>query len=476
MPKRSHTTEIATAVRVTLDVILLNAAFCTAYWVRFYSPFLGLIPVSKGIPPFSFYLKAFPAATIVFIYMFKLLGSYARRWRYDAMNEFFLLTRGTVAGMIALMALTFLLPSTHSQAGLKYSRITFMMVFPLVELYLMIGRLLSNAHEKRLFRKSRGKRKIMLIGTGETAARIARHVLHTPSLECEIIGFLTCPPEKSSASRIVDPILGGVEDFPNLIARGGVDEVILTNPGLDHDKVMELIMTCEKNLVQFRHVPDMFEIMTKQVDVVSFDGVPLVGIRHIPLHYPWNRFVKRCSDLVGSAAGLILSSPAVALAAIAIKLDSKGPVFYSQERCGEDGTCFRLYKLRTMAEDAEKDTGPVWATENDPRCTRVGAVLRKYNLDELPQLYNVLRGDMSLVGPRPERPHFVSRFTEDMPKYMIRHAVKSGITGWAQVNGLRGDTNIKARLRYDMYYLENWSILFDLKIILMTLFARRNAY
>jgi exopolysaccharide biosynthesis polyprenyl glycosylphosphotransferase len=212
------------------------------------------------------------------------------------------------------------------------------------------------------------------------------------------------------------------------------------------------------------------------VDVVSFDGVPLVGIRHIPLHYPWNRFVKRCSDLVGSAAGLILSSPAVALAAIAIKLDSKGPVFYSQERCGEDGTCFRLYKLRTMAEDAEKDTGPVWATENDPRCTRVGAVLRKYNLDELPQLYNVLRGDMSLVGPRPERPHFVSRFTEDMPKYMIRHAVKSGITGWAQVNGLRGDTNIKARLRYDMYYLENWSILFDLKIILMTLFARRNAY
>lgn len=476
MSKRSHTTEIATAVRVTLDVLLLIAAFCTAYWVRFYSPLVRIVPVSKGVPPFGFYLRAFPVATIAFIYMFKLLGSYARRWRYDPINEFFLLTRGIVAGMIALMALTFLLPSTHSQTGLKYSRITFLLLFPIVETYLMAGRLVANAVEKKLYRKSRGKRKLLIVGTGETAARLARHINRNASLECEIVGFLKCANERSSSSKIISPVLGSAADIAALIGAGMADEVILTNPGLDHRKVMDIVMECEKNLVEFRHVPDMFEILTKQVDVVSFDGVPLVGLRHIPLHYPWNRFVKRCFDIIGSAIGLLLSAPAIFAAAIAVKLDSAGPVFFSQERMGEDGRRFRLYKLRTMVQDAERNTGPVWAKENDPRCTRVGAFLRRYSLDELPQFYNVLKGDMSLVGPRPERPYFVHRFKEDIPRYMSRHTVRSGITGWAQVNGLRGDTSLKARLRYDMYYLENWSILFDIKVLLMTLFARKNAY
>jgi len=476
MPKRSRTAEIAATIRIALDTVLLNAAFCTAYWARFYSPITGLVPVSKGIPPFGFYLAAFPVATIVFLYMFKLFASYAKRWRYDAMNEFFLVSKGMVAGMVALMALTFLLPSTHSEAGLKYSRITFVLLVPFVECYLLMGRLLANTIEKRLYRESTGKRKMLIIGTRETAARIARHVRRNPNLECEIVGYLQCPGEKSSSSRIVQPILGSVLDFDTVLGRCSIDEVILTNQTLDHKRVLEIVMACEKNLVGFKHVPDMFEIMTRQLSVVSFDGVPLVGIRGIPLQYPWNRFLKRCLDAAGSAVGLALSSPVIALSALAVKLDSRGPVFYSQERCGEDGRSFRLYKLRTMVEDAERQTGPVWARANDPRCTRVGSFLRRYNLDELPQLYNVLRGDMSLVGPRPERPHFVHRFKEDIPRYMARHFVKSGLTGWAQVNGLRGDTSVRARLRYDMYYLENWSILFDLKVLFMTIFARRNAY
>ena len=476
MQKRSHTAEIAATIRVALDTVLLNAAFCTAYWARFYSPLTGLVPVSKGIPRFGFYLTAFPVATIVFLYMFKLFASYAKRWRYDSMNEFFLVSKGMVAGMAALMALTFLLPSTHSEAGLKYSRITFVLLVPFVECYLLMGRLLANAIEKRLYRKSTGKRKMLIIGTRETAARIARHVRRNPNLECEIVGYLQCPGEKSSSSRIIQPVLGSVLDFDAVLGRCSIDEVILTNTSLDHKKVLEIVMACEKSLVGFKHVPDMFEIMTRQVSVVSFDGVPLVGIRRIPLQYPWNRFLKRCLDIAGSAVCLALSSPVIALSALVVKLDSRGPVFYSQERCGEDGRSFRLYKLRTMVEDAERHTGPVWARVDDPRCTRVGSFLRKYNLDELPQLYNVLRGDMSLVGPRPERPHFVHRFKEDIPRYMARHFVKSGLTGWAQVNGLRGDTSVRARLRYDMYYLENWSVLFDLKVLFMTIFAHRNAY
>ena len=476
MPTRSHTTEIATAVRVILDVVLLNAAFCTAYWLRFYSPVTTIIPVLKGIPSFRSYVVAFPFATVVLLYSFKFFGSYARRWRHDPMNEFFLVTKGMVAGMIALMAITFLLPSTHSETGIKYSRITFFMLIPLLELYLIPGRLIANGIEKRIFRKSKEKRRMLIIGTGETAARIARYINHNPNLECEIVGFLKCHDEKSSSSRIISPILGGIADFATVIGGGDVHEVLLTNPRLDHDEVMGILNICEKNLINFKHVPDMFEIMTKKFDIVTFDGVPLVGIRRLPLHQPWNRFRKRLFDIVGSAAGLVISAPVLSFAALAIKLDSKGPVFYSQERCGEDGKQFRIHKLRTMMENAEKETGPVWAKVDDPRCTRVGAFLRRHNIDELPQLYNVFKGDMSLVGPRPERPHFVHRFTEDVPRYMTRHMVKSGVTGWAQVNGLRGDTSVKARLRYDMYYLENWSLLFDLKVIFMTLFARRNAY
>lgn len=476
MPTRSHTTEIATALRVVLDVALLNGAFCAAYWLRFYSPLTSVIPVVKGVPPFSAYVVAFPFATIVFLYAFKFFGSYAKRWRYEPMNEFFLVTRGMTAGMIALMAITFLLPSTHSETGIKYSRITFFMLVPLLELFLLPGRLVANSLEKALYRRSKERRRLLVIGTGETAARIARHIRRNPSLECTIVGFLKCEGEKSSSSRIVAPVLGSTGDFATVIGGGGVDEVVLTNPRLEHDGVMEMLGICEKNLLSFRHVPDSFEMMAKRVDVVTMDGVPLVGIHRIPLHYPWNRFRKRLFDIVGSSVGLVLSSPVIALAAAAIKLDSKGPVFYSQERCGEDGGRFHIYKLRTMVENAEGETGPVWARADDPRCTRVGAFLRRHNIDELPQLYNVLRGDMSLVGPRPERPHFVHRFTENIPRYMTRHMVRSGVTGWAQVNGLRGDTSIRARLRYDMYYLENWSILFDLKVIFMTIFARRNAY
>ena len=476
MQKRSRTTEIATAIRVALDIALLNAAFCAAYWVRFRSPLTSLVPVVKGVPSFRLYLSAFPVATLAFIYFYKLLGSYARRWRYDTVNELFIVTRGTTAGMIALMALTFLLPSTHTEAGVKYSRITFLLLFPLVECFVLAGRVAANAIEKRLYRKSTGKRTLLLIGTGETAARLARHIRRNPSLECEIVGFVRCPGEKGSSSRIISPVAGEIDEVFALIERGGVDELVLTNPGLDHALVLKIISDCEKNLVEFKHVPDMFEIMTRKVDVVSFDGVPLVGIRHIPLHYPWNRFLKRAFDIAGSTAGLILSSPVIALCVLAVRLDSRGKAFFSKERCGEDGTSFRLYKLRTMVDDAEKHTGPVWARADDPRCTRVGAVLRRWNLDELPQLWNVLKGDMSLVGQRPERPHFVNRFREENPRYMARHSVKSGITGWAQVNGLRGDTSIRARLRYDMYYLENWSLAFDLKVLVMTLFASRNAY
>jgi exopolysaccharide biosynthesis polyprenyl glycosylphosphotransferase len=242
--------------------------------------------------------------------------------------------------------------------------------------------------------------------------------------------------------------------------------------------MMEIILSCEDLRVEFQIVPDMFEIMATRVKVLSLDGIPLISLGRTPLE-GWNRLLKMGMDIAISSIGLVILSPLLAVLAILIKLDSKGPVFFRQERLGRDGRRFIQYKFRSMVENAEEKTGPVFATEDDSRRTKMGAFLRKNNLDELPQLFNVLKGEMSLVGPRPERQFFVDKFKEGIPRYFLRHKVKSGLTGWAQVNGLRGDTSIEERTKYDLFYMENWSLSFDIKIILLTLkdwISPRNAY
>jgi len=223
-------------------------------------------------------------------------------------------------------------------------------------------------------------------------------------------------------------------------------------------------------------VPDLFQVLTGSMNVQSVDDIPLLGVAEWPLDRAWNRFLKRTEDLLVAAVGLLATLPIMAAAAYCIRRSSPGSVLYRQERCGKDGRVFTLYKLRTMVADAESRSGPVWAARDDARRTPVGAFLRRCNLDELPQFWNVLTGDMSVVGPRPERPHFVEKFKSDVGRYMWRHVSKPGITGWAQVNGLRGDTDIEERIKYDLYYLEHWSLSFDLKILLKTFFARENAY
>jgi exopolysaccharide biosynthesis polyprenyl glycosylphosphotransferase len=260
------------------------------------------------------------------------------------------------------------------------------------------------------------------------------------------------------------------------VAGGEVDRVILADPTLPHERVAEIILCCERGLVSFMLVPDLYSVLTTKVHVESVGEIPLIGFSKWPLDYFWNRVAKRAEDVFGSMVGLFFSAPVIVAAVPIIKLTSPGPAFYRQERCGEGGERFFIYKLRTMKEGAEAESGPVWATEGDPRRTKIGAFLRRYNLDELPQFWNVLAGDMSLVGPRPERPHFVEQFKEDISRYMWRHVSKPGITGWAQVNGLRGNTDIRERIKYDLYYLENWSLAFDFKILMKTLFTRKNAY
>jgi exopolysaccharide biosynthesis polyprenyl glycosylphosphotransferase len=245
-----------------------------------------------------------------------------------------------------------------------------------------------------------------------------------------------------------------------------------------HQKIMEIVLNCQDLNVEFQIVPDMLEMMAARAKVMVSDGVPLISLGRTPLE-GWNRILKRSLDIGLSGIGLVMLSPVFAFLAILIKADSRGRVFFKQERLGRDGKKFVQYKFRSMMDNAEQETGPVFAAEDDPRRTKMGTILRKYNLDELPQLFNVLRGDMSLVGPRPERQFFVDKFKEGIPRYFLRHKVKSGITGWAQVNGLRGNTSIEERTKYDLFYMENWSLSFDIKILLLTLkdwLRSKNAY
>jgi Undecaprenyl-phosphate glucose phosphotransferase len=256
------------------------------------------------------------------------------------------------------------------------------------------------------------------------------------------------------------PLIGHASDLASIIDQHQIDEVIIAMPEATHQEILMLISKCERGKVVIRVFPDVFQIMASQVSIGDLGGLPLLTVRDIALS-GWRRTAKRLVDIGGAAFGLIILSPLLMLTAALIKLDSRGPVFYAQERMGLDARSFRMLKFRSMRQDAEAD-GAGWTVENDPRTTRLGRLIRRINVDELPQLVNVLIGEMSLVGPRPERPIYVNQFRRSIPRYMDRHWEKAGMTGWAQVNGLRGDTSIVERTKYDLWYIENWSLSLDL--------------
>ena len=324
-----------------------------------------------------------------------------------------------------------------------------------------------------------GDDRVLLIGAGEIGEMLMNKILHQPKLGYQIIGVIDAGKGARPAGMEGVPTLGALADVPWIIDRYGVDDVIIGLPESSHQELVNIISLCEREKVGIRVFPDVFQFMASEVTIGDLGGLPLLTIRDVALQ-GWKLVLKRSVDIVVSAVALVALSPFMLLAALLIKLDSPGPVFYSQERMGLDAIPFKIIKFRSMRVDAEQE-GPGWTTADDPRKTKLGAFLRRFNIDELPQLINVLLGDMSLVGPRPERPVYVEQFRQIIPRYMDRHREKAGITGWAQVNGLRGDTSIVERTKYDLWYIENWSIGLDLKIIIRTIWqtifgTNQNAY
>jgi exopolysaccharide biosynthesis polyprenyl glycosylphosphotransferase len=460
---------LTSGMAAAADATVILTSFLAATWIRFES---GLIPV-KSYPPnlWVMYGWGSVAATILLLFLFRQLGLYIRPQLGGFSSKIPRLIRATALGILCTTALAFAV-----QHDPPFSRLTVLISLPLVCLAVILERYLLFRYEIHLARRTTQANRVIIVGTEDVAAHLQRSLEHEPRLRSRVIGFIRSGDATLPLAIPPDLVCGTIDQLESMLDTQPPDQLIVTDSQLDHHRLVGIILACERNMVTFNMVPDMFRIMTGSMDMRVVDDIPLLGISRWPLDYFWNRFLKRAEDIIGSAIGLLLVAPVLAVAAILIKRASPGPVFYRQERCGENGKTFTIYKLRTMLPDAESQSGPVWAVEDDPRRTPLGAFMRRHNIDELPQLWNVLSGDMSLVGPRPERPHFVEKFKEDISRYMWRHVSKPGMTGWAQINGLRGNTSIEERIRYDLYYLENWSLAFDFKILLRTFTSNKNAY
>jgi len=444
---------------VLSDASAIGLSFVLAYWMRFDSPLVRWIPVTKGTPAFAYYLWTALAVVPCWIALFRAFGLYELAPRRSGADEFVALLKAVAVGCLVAMSAAFL------YRGFSYSRLVFAYIGCISILFLTGGRTLCGSYLRRVRARGRGLRRCALVGGVAPAGRLADEIVRNPQLGYRLVGTV-------EASLPGLPELGRAEEIGALVREHHIDLLILAIPLSNWDRIAEIITRCEGLDVSFKLMPDFFEVLVTRMSVGHIDGIPLIGLKESPLSGS-NATIKRTMDLVVSLLGLAALSPLFLLAALAIKLTSRGPVLYPQQRVGRDGRAFVLYKFRSMVDRAEAETGPAWTRPDDPRITRVGRILRWTGADELPQLWNVLRGDMSLVGPRPERPHFIEQFRDRVPHYLERHRIKSGITGWAQINGLRGDSSIEERTKYDIYYVENWSLTFDLKILLMTLFGRK---
>jgi len=451
-----------------IDALIIIASWPASYWLRFHVP---VIPVTKGFPEFAAYASLTPLVAVVWLAVFSTMRVYTSGRLLGAVHEVFLVLKAHGLALLLFISLTYLFDQY------RYSRLVTLYFGALSGVMLVAGRVLVRGTFRALRKHGINTRRVLLVGEGHSAQDLITRLDNLPELGLDVVGVVTDP---SSTSEVVSgkSVLGHFAEITDIIERGRVDEVLIALPSSQQNEVHFLLDLLKDETLDVRLVPDVHPYATLGCDVEDFDGVPVLRINDSPV-FVWRAAAKRTTDMVVSAIALVMLSPLLAFIALLVKVTSRGPVLYQQERMGLDGRTFMMLKFRSMKTDAESRTGAVWAQLVDDRRTLIGTVLRKTSLDELPQLWNVLRGEMSLVGPRPERPVFVKQFRKEIPHYMLRHKVKSGITGWAQVNGWRGNTSLSRRIECDLHYIQNWSYVLDLKILCLTLwkgFVNKNAY
>ncbi len=445
---------------IFMALLLLLDLGCT--WLAYY---LGWLVTSRNpaviIGPFLEFwpLPALHSAVLLATFFWQRM--YQRRRPISHLDEFLKISLYNTFAVLTTVALL-----TLAARDFEYHRQLVLLAWAFNILILTVVRTIHAQVQWQAQARGVGDDRVLIIGAGEIGQMLVHKVRQNPKLGYQVVGVVENGRSDRRQFPLDAPVLGALADIPRIIDKYAIDEVFIGLPESSHQELVNIISLCEREKVGVRVFPDVFQIMASEVTIDDLGGLPLLTIRDVALQ-GWKLTLKRGLDVTGSAVGLILLSPFLLLAALLVKLDSPGPVFYAQERMGLDARPFKIIKFRTMRADAESQ-GPGWTTPDDPRKTRLGGLLRRFNIDELPQLINVLVGEMSLVGPRPERPVYVEQFRQSIPRYMDRHREKAGVTGWAQVNGLRGDTSIAERTKYDLWYIENWSLWLDIKIILRT--------
>ena len=445
------------------------------YWLSWFLWLSGLVRENDpetGILSVQVYFVAFLVIVPGYLLLYNAFDLYSSKRTAKTIYEIFNIVKANTIGLLAIMVVLFAInipDFSRGMVGVFYgiNIVAESLIRKLVRYWL-----------RRLRRKGYNIKHILLVGYSRAGEEYINKIKANPEWGYEVCGILDDHVPVGAVYKGVK-VTGEIDSLPAILKENQLDEIGITLSLSDYDRLEKIVNVCEKTGVHTKFIPDYNSVIPSRPYLEDLDGLAVVNIRRVPLSNVGNMLMKRLVDIVGALIAIVLSSPFMLAAVVGVKVTSRGPLIFKQERVGLHNKPFQMYKFRSMEVQSAADERKGWTTKNDPRVTKVGRILRSTSIDELPQLFNVLKGDMSLIGPRPERPLFVEKFKEEIPRYMIKHQVRPGITGWAQVNGYRGDTSIKKRIEYDLYYIENWSMSFDLKILFLTFFKgfiNKNAY
>lgn len=454
---------------VLLDILMVVISLACSWWLRFKTTMFGPIGGHLSFQSYIFFLTF--AIIPVYLILYFSFGLYKPRRTYKSIfSEAIQIIKVNIVAFFALVTILFIINQPD------FSRIMLFLLGIIASILGIIERAIIRGFLKNLRLNNRNLKHILIVGDNDLAFTFARKIRSNPYLGFDISGFLG---RRNRVGMEIEgsKIIGSFDDLDDILEKNSFDRVVLAIPLKYYYKIDELVESCENVGIKAEIIPDYLRYFPAQPSVDMIEDIPIINIRYVPLDDSFNRAIKYLSDYIIAIIAIIITSPIMIVTAIAIKLTSKGPIIFKQERIGHHGEPFYMYKFRSMKVQNPNDEKSEWTTKDDPRKTKVGNFIRKTSIDELPQFFNVLKGQMSVVGPRPERPFFVDEFRKEVPKYMVKHQVKPGLTGWAQIHGCRGDTSIVKRIEYDIEYVENWHMGLDLGIMIKTIVKKNpNAY
>lgn len=457
-------------IMLFVDLIVISFSLILAWYIRFETNLLGF---GKSAWGFEHYMLPLLFILPLYLLLYYIFGLYTpQRTKKSVKSEIWQIIKVNIIGLLVLVTLLFVFELTD------YSRYLLGMFAIFSTFFSITERSIIRQSLKYIRSRGYNLKHVLVVGAGELGEKFACKIRENEYVGYEIIGFLDDNVKKGTMIENSE-VIGKIIDLEPLLLTKEIDRVVITLSPRHHSLLEAIVDLCEKHGVKADIIPDYYRYFRSRPYIDMIDDVPLMNIRYVPLDESFNRGIKRLLDVIVAIMAIIITSPILLITAIMVKLSSPGPIIYKQERVGLDRKNFMMYKFRSMKVQDEEEEKFKWTTEDDPRKTRFGSFIRRTSIDELPQFFNILKGDMSLIGPRPERPHFVEKFREEIPKYMIKHHVRPGMTGWAQVHGWRGDTSIEKRIEYDMYYVENWTLMLDVKIFFMTFrsgFIHEHAY